>query len=318
MPKNSRRSLAGVTALVIMLAFPAAVGLVEPAIATDETFPSLQTSIPASIDPVDPHTIPLGDGHLSTHAEAGSVFSCKTTFRGRGAHNAGPWLDLEAGTWDGTAKTRVEGSVSWTDAVFQVQVIGTTRTFTGNDLPIGFQATGTFPIAPDDPAYGYDRNPNRIEAQAIDLSLPAFPSFADAASCLPMGPVGILLDGVLLFDALDAKGLDGGAHETLDACDGHPAGSGVYHHHGVPSCLMDQSGTPSTSTLVGYAFDGFGIYIERDANGRLLTNANLDDCHGRTGEVIWDGAVVEMYHYVATAEYPYVIGCYRGSDVDPL
>ncbi len=29
----------------------------------------------------------------------------------------------------------------------------------------------------------------------------------------------------------------------------------------------------------------------------------------------WDGATVDLYHYVATAEYPYTVGCYRGTPV---
>ena len=28
---------------------------------------------------------------------------------------------------------------------------------------------------------------------------------------------------------------------------------------------------------------------------------------------MWDGEVVEMYHYVFTEDYPYTIGCFRGT-----
>jgi hypothetical protein len=130
-----------------------------------------------------------------------------------------------------------------------------------------------------------------------------------------MGAIGVLTDGVALFNALDAQGRDAAAHEILDHCDGHPERTGQYHHHQIPSCLLAQA--RSGSTLVGYAFDGFGIFVERHADGSLLTDAELDACHGRTAPVSWDGATVELYHYVATAEYPYTVGCYRGTPVMP-
>ena len=64
---------------------------------------------------------------------------------------------------------------------------------------------------------------------------------------------------------------------------------------------------------IGYAMDGYGIYSSYDAGGRELTNADLDECHGRVSSVEWDGKRMDIYHYVLTREYPYTIGCFRGS-----
>ncbi len=69
------------------------------------------------------------------------------------------------------------------------------------------------------------------------------------------------------------------------------------------------------SFRVGYAPDGYGLYVERDTDGNLLTNADLDACHGRTSPVMWDGAVTTMYRYDVTLEYPYTLGCYHGTPV---
>jgi hypothetical protein len=80
-----------------------------------------------------------------------------------------------------------------------------------------------------------------------------------------------------------------------------------------PACLLDRA--KGSSTLVGYARDGFGIYVERDAHGALLTNAALDVCHGRTSVVLWNGRRQRMYHYDATLEYPYTVACYHGTPV---
>ena len=74
-------------------------------------------------------------------------------------------------------------------------------------------------------------------------------------------------------------------------------------------------GESGNNQLVGYALDGFGIYSMYDANGMEITNADLDACHGTTSEVMWNGNLVNMYHYVLTQEYPYTIGCFMGTPV---
>lgn len=255
-------------------------------------------------------SLPLGDGHLSTTAAAaGSVFSCITPNPNAGGSKVnGPWI--HGSTWDSTAKTKVQGAVSWPSASYSTSVTGNTRTIVTNDLP-DHQQTGTFPIAASDPAYVYDRNPNKIAAQATTVTLPVTPTVAATPGCLPLGRIGILANGVYLFDALDGPGRDAVAHEEQDLCDGHPEMTDAYHYHEVPSCLRDVA--TGQSTLVGWANDGYPIYVERDAAGNLPTNADLDVCHGRTSNVLLDGKTTNTYHYDATLEYPYTIGCFHGT-----
>jgi hypothetical protein len=274
---------------------------------TVPTAPSTSTTVaPAPVIT----SLPVGDGKLSRAEEAGSVFSCQTTFGpAGGAFRDGPWIRGD-GTWDPTAKLHVPGSIAWPQGQYEVRREGASRIITTNGVPAD-QTTGVFPVAADDPAYQYDRNPNVIRPRPQTLTLPALPAVAPTATCLNMGAIGVLTDGVVLFNALDAQGRDAAAHEVLDGCDGHPERTGQYHHHEVPSCLLARA--KGGSTLVGYAFDGFGVFIERHADGSLLTNRELDDCHGRTAPVVWDGEAVNLYHYVATAEYPYTVGCYRGT-----
>lgn len=263
--------------------------------------------------PINPAAIPLGDGYVSTTPKVGYVDSCMTSFGGiGGAQVVGPWISTKKKTWDSLTKIHVEGAVSWPAATYSVTVAGGRRIIKGNDLPID-HTTGTFPIASDDPAYAYDRNPNSIEPQSIDWSLPANPVAASRPSCTSGGAIGILDDGVLLFNALDGEGRDAGAHELLDACDEHPQMGDMLHHHQVPSCILAHA--TGRSTLVGYALDGYGIYVERTATGALLTNTDLDACHGRTSRVLWNGKMQSIYHYDATLEYPYTVGCFHGTPI---
>jgi hypothetical protein len=263
---------------------------------------------------VDPKALPIGDGKTSLKTAAvGTVYTCQAANPAAGGASAtGPWI--HGATWDSTAKTKVQGAVKWPSANYTIAATATTRTITTNSLPL-HEETGTFPIAKSDPAYAYDKNPNHIAAQSTTVNLPVTPTVAASPGCLPGGAIGILANGVYLFNALDGPGRDAVSHETQDVCDGHPERTSAYHYHDVPSCLRDV--VKGSSTLVGWAYDGYPIYVERDASGSLPTNKDLDVCHGRTSPVLLDGKVVTAYHYSATLEYPYTIGCFHGTNAVP-
>ncbi len=256
-------------------------------------------------------SLPVGDGKYGPAPKKGYIYSCQQSFMGGGgAFKDGPWIKGD-GTFDFTAKVVVQGMNAWPNHTFAADVTGGTRAVIGNGLPD--HMTGTYPIAQADPAYQYDRNPNSIQAQSISWSLAATPTVSATTTCLGGGPIGILLTGSVLFDALDAEGRDAVAHETQDLCQAHPEKSGAYHYHSIPTCLPDPGA--AHSVLLGYAKDGFGIYGVRGEDGKTLTNDDLDECHGHTHVVSWDGASVSMYHYHATYEYPYTLGCFRGTPI---
>jgi YHYH protein len=259
---------------------------------------------------VDPTKLPIGDASVTTTgAGVGKLWACRAgNANAGGAQADGPWLNTAAGTWDSTTKLKVNGTVSWPTAKYTETVNGGKRILTTNDLPVDGQ-TGTFPIAKDDPSYAYDRNPGTITATDKTVTLVENGTVA-AASCMNEGPVGLLRNGVYVFNSLDGRGDDAVAHESQDLCDGHPAMT-TYHYHNIPSCI--RNATTGPSTVVGWAWDGFPIVVERDAKGALPTNADLDECHGRTSLVLIDGKVVRTYHYSATLEFPYFIGCFMGT-----
>lgn len=255
--------------------------------------------------------LPLGDGHLSTTtASVGTLFACQAGDpNGPGAPVVGPWI--HGSTWNLSEKVVVQGDVKWPTAKFTVNVSGSQRIITTNDLPVGF-GTGTFPIATNDPAAQYDRNPNSISSsQSVTLTLPTAPKASASPNCLNGGAIGVLLNGVLLYNAVDAQGRDAVAHEEQDLCQGHPQQQGQYHYHEVPTCLRDNA--TGSSTVVGWANDGYPIVVERDTAGNLPNNGDLDACHGRTSPVGIDGAVTTTFHYDATLEFPYTIGCFHGT-----
>lgn len=256
----------------------------------------------------DRTALPLGDDKVSDSPRRGYVYLCRTDSPGGGgAAVEGPWIDREAGTWNAEQKVSVPGAVNW-PGEFRTQLRGDTRSITGNDLPD--HPTGTFPIPSDSKAYTYDRNPNEVASQTVALELPAVPQPAAEPACMG-GEAGIALSGVAIFNGFDAETRDANAHEVQDSCQGHPQIQSVYHYHSISDCLGDNESGDGHSPLLGYALDGFGIYGHHGTDGEILTNADLDECHGHTHEIDWDGETRSLHHYHATFEFPYVVGCFR-------
>jgi hypothetical protein len=259
---------------------------------------------------VDKTRLPVGDERYTTAAKKGWVYSCQTSFNGGGAQGTGPWMNDDGETWDLTKKIAVRGSVKW-DSVFSARTSGSTRRLSGNGLPS--HATGVYPVASDDPAYQYDRNPNSISEQSLSVSVPRNPKRAERPSCVG-GQIGVMKSGVPLFSAFDAMGRDAAAHEVQDRCEGHPERTGSYHYHSLSSCIADRrSSKRAHSALIGWALDGFGIYGQYGRGGEQMATSKLDACHGHTHEITWDGTRVKKFHYHATLDFPYFVGCYRGT-----
>jgi len=127
-----------------------------------------------------------------------------------------------------------------------------------------------------------------------------------------MGMVGIALNGVVVYNALDDAGRDAAAHEVQDRCAGHPHGSGEYHHHGPGSCQRETH--RPVHMLTGYAMDGFGLFGLYGDQGQEITNAELDESYGHTHRIQWNGSESETYHYHLTNAYPYTVSCLRGAE----
>jgi hypothetical protein len=288
---------------------PASVSTPSPAPApTPAPTPSPAPS--PSPSTIDPTKIPVGDGKVSTTTpQVGYVYACRLPSSANPAGKV-PWISADGTTWDSTAKTAVQGAVQWASQ-FLSQWTGGSHSISGNGLPT--HVTGTFPIASTDPARAYDGNPNSIQAIAIAWGLPANPVVASQPSCTGLGTIGVLLTGARVFNALDADGRDAVAHEVQDSCDGHPQAAGMYHYHSLTRCARPVDDPTSHSPLVGYIADGFGLYGNRGEGGTALTNADLDECHGHSHAITVNGVSVVQYHYHTTKEYPYTVGCFKGT-----
>jgi hypothetical protein len=259
---------------------------------------------------LDLDALPLGSDKTSTSPKAGYLWVCESPSGGQTVKSP-PWVNTAARTWSLTSKVAVEGDVRW-KAKFKATEEGSEEVLVGNGLPA---RSGVFPVSASDPAYAYNPDPTAVFAHTVDVSVPYNPVAAKAPQCVG-GVVGVATNGIPILDGFDIDGNDAAAVETQDVCHGHPNTINGYHYHSLSPCLLSKRALTHT-TQVGWALDGFGIYVEYNAEGQLLTDADLDGCHGRTSLVPWHGKMVDIYHYDMTMEFPYSVGCYVGTPSPP-
>jgi hypothetical protein len=322
MDRRARPTLVAVAIIAIIAVVAGACGSSDEAAPSPTDDPSTTattatTPAPATDLVLDPEhdygdeyadgILPVGDGRYSTEGpDTGSLYLCRAPGSGGGAEVRGSWFVDDGTAYDADAKLSVRGEVSW-EADYATEIVDGQRVITTNDLPLD-HTTGEFPVAADDPAYEYDRNPNNIQAQSLTYSVPASPALLDSPQCIG-GEVGVMTTGVSLFNAFDAGGRDAGAWEVQDGCGGHPQISGQYHYHTLSSCIADVS----VRTVIGWAFDGFPITGPKVGAGSILATSDLDECHGITSTVTIDGEDVTTYHYVMTQDFPYSVSCFRAA-----
>lgn len=249
--------------------------------------------------------LPLGDGAVSLEPAAGHVFACRRAFDPQGQDLGVGWV--HADDWTPSQKPIVSGRSMWPLALFHLAFDGESVVVDSNGLPIDVP-TGAFPMDADDADWIFDPAPYAILPQRLHFEIPRAPFPADRPGCLPAGMIGFTITGVAFYSAIDSRGRDAAAHELLDFCSGRPTRQGHYHYYGASPCLPGSD----RNALVGWALDGFPIMGLRDASGRLLTNSELDECHGRR-EFVQIGPLIYGYAYRLTREFPYTLGCFRGA-----
>jgi len=155
---------------------------------------------------------------------------------------------------------------------------------------------------------------NLVSAQKLSFSLSLSPTMAEVKTSTSLGPIGILVNGAVVFNPYEGDGktvaVTGNVYLTdskgvkwgfLDKCNGHPGMGGMYHYHGMPPCVtkvIDKTGGPSH--ILGIAFDGFLIYGDKDMKGKVIPSSKLDECNGITSET--PEFPKGVYHYVLTEE----------------
>lgn len=282
---------------------------------TDESDDMVDPLLPEAVDITK---LPFGGANILvrnqgiSQPDLLSLWLCGLPSDGAGNSDASDWTNAD-GTWDYTRKPIVDGNVTWISE-FNVSLDGMgNRVITGNALPD--HPTGVFPIDRASLAGRYDGNPNIISSHEVLYVFPAIPEIAQEPSCVFFGPSGISLSGSAIYHGASTLGNDAAAHEMLDRFGGHTDGTETYHYHFPSPDLQGHIDEHDAghSTLMGYILDGFGIYGPYGEEGELLSSEDLDECHGHTHPILWDGEMINLYHYHWTYDFPYNLGCFKGT-----
>lgn len=142
--------------------------------------------------------------------------------------------------------------------------------------------------------------------------IPLSPAIAAVTTSATDGPIGVAVNGVLIFNPCKQGGCQNGDVKVLgelDVCNGHAGRADDYHYHAAPVCLMQgRTGNYWDTHPIGWALDGFAIYGYNDANGQVATRDAV--CGGNTSAVT-NGPQGYSYHVTDTS--PYVLACFRGT-----
>ena len=192
--------------------------------------------------------------------------------------------------------------------------------YTGTDVYI--KATGI----PDYNIGPFNGNPNVPANDNATFDIPRNPQPATTHTATGLGAIGVLINGVDVFNMSDAMSYqnlnvwhnNAGVVEapSFDAAKAHPQQQGVYHNHENPVSLESEIGATSTNpTVIGYAIDGYpimndyasltsgGPVVKMSSSYQLRTYSN--NIRGNGGPTVStqfpDGYFEEDYQYVNNA-----------------
>ncbi len=140
---------------------------------------------------------------------------------------------------------------------------------------------------------GYSLTPGALRSQNFVMSIPIDPKAATTKEATSLGPIGMALNGVAIFN--DREGgnvpVDQGVARTFDRGGAHSGPGGMYHYH-----VDGDFTSKDDAKLIGYLRDGFPIYGRRDKDGTYPANLDTNGGHiGMTAEYA-EG----IYHYHAS------------------
>lgn len=192
--------------------------------------------------------------------------------------------------------------------------------FTEKNLVMKSKNLPNHPVAvfPDRSRF-LDGNPNVIREQRNTWYIPLEPTAnpnrtpamtAENKTGLPMGPIGVAVNGVVFFNPFDHIN-EADAVWRLDRCCGHPSPMSQYHYHKYPVCVNTPWADDGVahSPLIGFAFDGFPVFGPYEGNGVLAKDSkenSLNEYNLHTDDVRGP------HYHVTPGKFPHIIGGYWG------
>jgi hypothetical protein len=197
---------------------------------------------------------------------------------------------------------------------------------------VAYTSTNVYIKATGIPDYSigpWGNDPNIASNDNATFDIPRNPSEATTHTATGLGAIGVLVNGVDVFNMSDSNSYNNAGvwynnagyveASSFDTSGGHPQQQGVYHYHESPTSLISELGGSSTSPVViGYADDGFPIlndYAALTPNGsdvQMMSGYELktytNNVRGSGGPNVStqypNGYFEQDYQYVANQSLP--------------
>jgi len=143
---------------------------------------------------------------------------------------------------------------------------------------------------------GQTVNPGNLQSQVFVMTIPTNPNEASSKEETSLGPIGMALNGVAIYN--DREGgnvpVDAGTLLSFDRAGAHSGPGGLYHYHFTGDFIGNND-----AKLIGFLRDGFPIYARKDNDGSYPSN--LDANGGHTGTTADFSTAIYHYHATNTA-----------------
>ena len=181
------------------------------------------------------------------------------------------------------------------------------------DTDYAYVASATYPA--HDMMNGITGTNEQIPVPADGYAAPVRlnPAASDQLTSIDAA-VGVAVNGVPIYDYSSQGELDvhryDPRHDTvklgqLDNCGGHAGRGDDYHYHAAPTCMIEAMANREDNPIIGWAYDGYPIYGDRNPDGSPIAEGTLDVCNGKADPVYG-------YRYHTSANAPYIIQCLVG------
>jgi YHYH protein len=156
-------------------------------------------------------------------------------------------------------------------------------------------------------------NPGNLMSQVFVMTIPINPVEATSKEATSLGPIGMALNGVAIYN--DREGgnvpVDAGTLLSFDRGGAHSGPGGLYHYH-----FNGDFTSVNDAKLIGWLRDGFPIYGRKDTTGIVPTN--LDANGGHVGPTQNYPSGIYHYHcsntaYMGSRFYVLKAGSYHGT-----
>ncbi|MCZ2720103.1 YHYH protein [Marinomonas sp. 15G1-11] len=152
-----------------------------------------------------------------------------------------------------------------------------------------------------------------VPAEGYAAPIKLHPKKADTFTTIDAA-VGVAVNGVPIYDYSSQGELDvheyDQKHDTLvlgqlDNCGGHAGRGDDYHYHVSPTCMIDVMENQGDDAIIGWGYDGYPLYGDKNPDGSDISADSLDVCNAQVDEKYG-------YRYQTSTTPPYIIQCLVG------